>query len=519
MRKKGCYRCLLNPLSDLNQLSKFHIDASPDNEVETLLSATRKFTTILDSITDGFYIVNKEWVVTYWNKVAEQLSGFTKAEALGKDIWQLFPGAVSLKYYPEYQRAVTEQIPVHFEEQSSVKDIWLDVNAYPSEEGLSVYFKDVTARKQAEEQLRIANERYEIVTRVTQDAIWEYDAVKDQFYWRDGHEVLFGPKTTPMINSFEDWLAVIHPEDVKAVAERAIRAIQDPNEFHWETIHRLLKEDGSVATVFIRGQLIRNENGKFIKSIGATQDITRYVEREQERERLIKELERTNGDLRQFTYITSHNFRAPLSNLLSLLDLMQDIPMEDPLLREFVEGFRRSTIALNETVNDLIHILITKGNPSQSMEQIRLRDIFNKVLLQIQVQIQEAGAVIEYEDQQAPVVFFDRSYLESILLNLLTNSLKYRSYDRVPRIRLTTREEADSVQLLFSDNGIGMDLKRYGDRLFGLYQRFHERLDSKGLGLYLVKSQIEALGGTIQVESQVNCGTSFTIIFKKEKQQ
>ena len=171
MRKKGCYRCLLNPLSDLNQLSKFHIDASPDNEVETLLSATRKFTTILDSITDGFYIVNKEWVVTYWNKVAEQLSGFTKAEALGKDIWQLFPGAVSLKYYPEYQRAVTEQIPVHFEEQSSVKDIWLDVNAYPSEEGLSVYFKDVTARKQAEEQLRIANERYEIVTRVTQDAI------------------------------------------------------------------------------------------------------------------------------------------------------------------------------------------------------------------------------------------------------------------------------------------------------------------------------------------------------------
>ncbi|WP_247236540.1 PAS domain-containing sensor histidine kinase [Telluribacter sp. SYSU D00476] len=478
----------------------------------------KKVATILDSITDGFYILNKEWVVTYWNREAERITGLSKKDALGRNIWQLFPGAVALRYYPEYHRALNEQIPVHFEERASVKALWLDVNVYPSEEGLSVYCKDITDRKQAEEQLRLANERYEIVTSVTQDAIWEYDGVIDQFYWRDGHEALFGPNATHKINTLEDWLALIHPEDVDRVFEGIQQRIPAADVLHWLENYRLLKEDGSYVHVIVRAQLIRDHEGKFLKAIGATQDVTLQKEREREREQLIKELMRTNEDLQQFTYITSHNFRAPLSNLLGLLHLMKDIPLEDPLLKELMEGFHKSTTALHETVNDLIHVLITKGNPSQSREQIRLREIYDKVTQQIQVSLGEASAVIDYDDQLAPIVYFDRSYLESILLNLLTNSLKYRSYERTPHISITTRETADSVQLLYSDNGIGMDLKRYGDRLFGLYQRFHDRPDSKGLGLYLVKSQIEALGGTIQVESQVDRGTRFTITLKKGQQ-
>ncbi len=107
------------------------------------------------------------------------------------------------------------------------------------------------------------------------------------------------------------------------------------------------------------------------------------------------------------------------------------------------------------------------------------------------------------------------SYLDSILLNLLTNAIKYKSPERKPIVRARTTFEDDQLKLYFSDNGLGIDLERYGDRIFGLYQRFHEHADSKGLGLYIVNSQVRAMGGTIEVESEVNKGTTFIITFKK----
>ncbi|GAB3162937.1 hypothetical protein GCM10027291_01630 [Telluribacter humicola] len=475
----------------------------------------KKISTILNSITDGFYTVNKDWIVTYWNKKAEQITGLSRKDALDKCIWELFPGATQMKYYTEYHRAVSEQVPVHFVERSSVKNLWLDVSAYPSEEGLSVYSKDITARKLADEQVRIANERYEIVTRVTQDAIWDYDVATNKATWGGGFGLLFGYDMAKEVTNMEAWISKIHPDDLPWFMDGYAQSFQQPDVNQFEATYRAQKSDGTYATVLGRGFIVRDQDGNPTRIVGAIQDITRHIEREQEREKLIKELSQANAELKQFTYITSHNFRAPLSNLLGLLDLMKAIPIEDPMLAEIIEGFRKSTTALHETVNDLIQVLITKGNPSQSKEQLSIREVFDKVYHQIRISVEEAGTEIQYDDQLAPMVYFDRSYLESILLNLLTNSVKYRSYQRALRINITTRDTGDSVQLLFSDNGIGMDLDRYRDRLFGLYQRFHDRPDSKGLGLYLVKSQIEALGGSIDVESQVDQGTTFTITFTK----
>jgi signal transduction histidine kinase len=111
-------------------------------------------------------------------------------------------------------------------------------------------------------------------------------------------------------------------------------------------------------------------------------------------------------------------------------------------------------------------------------------------------------------------VDFNRTYLESILLNLLTNAVKYSSPKRRPQVKVTTRKMQDGIKLYFSDNGLGIDLTRYKDRIFGLYQRFHDHADSKGLGLYIVNSQIRVMGGEIDVESEVDKGTTFIITFK-----
>ena len=124
-------------------------------------------------------------------------------------------------------------------------------------------------------------------------------------------------------------------------------------------------------------------------------------------------------------------------------------------------------------------------------------------------------ALLKIELEKVTILNINRAYLESILLNLFTNAIKYRSPKRTLRVFVSSKEVGENIILIFKDNGIGIDLERNGDKIFGLYQRFHNHPDSKGLGLYLVKSQVESMGGTINVESEVDKGTTFTITFKK----
>jgi signal transduction histidine kinase len=148
-------------------------------------------------------------------------------------------------------------------------------------------------------------------------------------------------------------------------------------------------------------------------------------------------------------------------------------------------------------------------------EEVQIKEVFENVFSQLNFLINSIQPVLKMDLDAAPVVHVNKAYLESILLNLFTNSLKYHATDRTLKISVTTKETPDGVSLTFKDNGIGIDMARNKDKIFGLYQRFHNYPDSKGLGLYLVKSQIESMGGSITVESKVDKGTTFTLLFSK----
>ncbi|UQD57436.1 PAS domain-containing protein [Flavobacterium sp. K5-23] len=248
--------------------------------------------------------------------------------------------------------------------------------------------------------------------------------------------------------------------------------------------------------------------------VSIQKDVSIEKKQEKEKEQLIRELTQNNKDLKQFSYITSHNLRAPLSNLTGLLNLIEDIPINDSELKEILEGFQKSTNLLNETVNDLNKVIIIKDNASITKEDVLLKEIFEKVRQQLSFKIDLCTPIINIDIAQLTCININKSYIESILLNLLTNSLKFKAENRQLIVNISTKQIDDTTILTFQDNGIGIDLKRNGDKVFGLYQRFHNYPDSKGLGLYLVKSQVEAMGGTINIESKVDKGTIFTITLK-----
>jgi len=275
------------------------------------------------------------------------------------------------------------------------------------------------------------------------------------------------------------------------------------------------KKNGEDYWANIRITPLANENGWYTHWIALQQDVTKEKLAEQEKEKLLEELVQNNKELKQFSYITTHNLRAPLTNLVSICKLIKIDTIEDQRTVKLIEGFKSSTQLLNETLNDLLNILIIKENINLPSDTVNFDALLGKVRSLIYMDLIEKGATIDIDFSEAESVEFSAPYMESILLNLITNAIKYRHPERLPYIKIKTKKGPNGKTILtFSDNGIGMDMEVVKDKIFGLYKRFHKNADSKGIGLFLTHSQITSLGGTINCDSAVNVGTTFTITFR-----
>ncbi|MBK0369217.1 PAS domain-containing sensor histidine kinase [Flavobacterium agrisoli] len=299
------------------------------------------------------------------------------------------------------------------------------------------------------------------------------------------------------------------PQTDEKEVKRLIGEIKNQRECFTELLS--YKKNGDIYWVQFSMIPIFDNEKKLSHWVSIQRDITEVKKAEKEKEQLIRELTQNNKDLKQFSYITSHNLRAPLSNLTGLLNLIDDIEITDNELSEILDGFKKSTQLLSETINDLVKVIVIKDNPSVQKETIVLKDAFSNVLSQLNFQIQKSKTLINLEFDSYLTLKTNKSYLESIILNLVTNSIKYKKEETPLEIEITAIRENDKTIIHFKDNGIGIDLSTNQDKIFGLYQRFHNFPDSKGLGLYLVKSQVETMGGTITINSEVNVGTEFTI--------
>ncbi|MCC9166864.1 PAS domain S-box protein [Pontibacter harenae] len=919
----------LNEELRLNQHLTYKLDADQERQRNK-----EEISKILDSIADGFYALDQNWNITYWNSEVSRLHLLGKEDVVGRNFWEVFPEALSFKHYTEFHRAIKERIAVRFQEFFPPSQQWFEVNAYPSDKSLSVYFRDVTEQRRvteldklgrkvlavnalpnaplklvitkflaglekihpgmlgsfmqleerklypiatpslcaaytdaitglaigdnagscgtaaflkekvivtdidtdqrwegfrhlaqehnlkacwsfpilnshntvlgtfvvyykepkapspaeerslasagnllqvilenkiAEDNLRISNERYVYATLATHEAIWDWDLITNKIYWGPGFDRLFGYDPHQDKTDFSFWQERVHPDDVMQVVESLENTFKDEGKVAWQEEYRYRRTDGSYTTVQEQGYVIRDEGKRAVRMVGVLKDIsqkklveeelrrlsliaretingvilmdatgavlwindaftrifgyelsdvigkrpgiflngeetdditkdyireqfsanssfdceiaqysksgkrywirmqvqpifnnngeleqyfalqtdiTRQKEEEQqlrllesgimnandsiiiaepvelkdgrrlkivyanaaftkmtgysadevlghsprmlvgpesdeaevvklakaledfkpcelelilykksgepfwsnfsalpipdksgvfthwivvqrdtserkkyevERELMIQDLIQSNADLKQFSYITSHNLRSPLSNLLGIVKLLDLSTIHGERNLLLIEKFKESTVQLNRIVNDLLEILIIKNNINVKTEKLGLRTAFSEVITSVESLLQEVNGSCTFDFSQGDEVFFNPGYLHSILLNLLTNSIKYRSGERKLQISVSTEKKDGAMQLNFTDNGLGIDLNRYGDRIFGLYQRFHNHPDSKGLGLYITHTQMIAMGGNILVESEVNKGTTFTLQFSDRR--
>lgn len=272
------------------------------------------------------------------------------------------------------------------------------------------------------------------------------------------------------------------------------------------------KPDGSRRKVMVHPTPTFDCEGEVAGAVNMLVDITAIREAESEREQLIRKLTRHNEDLRQFSYITSHNLRSPISNLANLMYLAENLKIEDDNLKEIFEDIRTSSKLLNHTIDDLAKVLVIKEHPAMEREKLSLAEMIEETCADYREQIEELQPTI-ITDLDVPVVTFNRDYLKNILSNLLSNSLKFGAAGRPLKITISSESREGQTLFTFRDNGVGLDVERYRDRLFGFYQRFHSHSISKGLGMYLVKAQVEALNGSIEAKSKAGEGMAIEILF------
>jgi len=220
--------------------------------------------------------------------------------------------------------------------------------------------------------------------------------------------------------------------------------------------------------------------------------------------------------LEDFCNIISHNLRAPLVNISMLVDMIAE-DCEDQEKKQLLKKLDKSSQNLNEIFNELVESLQIRQDTEIRSKKLALDKYLQKTIHGLQGQIEKTNATIEARFETAPHIHYPPKYLYSILHNLVSNALKYHSPHRRPVITIATQKTEDSIILTVTDNGLGIDMKKNKDNLFKIRKVFHSHPDAKGFGLFITKSQVEAMGGRIWVESNTEAGTTFFIEFKNQK--
>jgi PAS domain S-box-containing protein len=317
---------------------------------------------------------------------------------------------------------------------------------------------------------------------------------------------------TPKELSRFDYMQLNHPEDTQEDYNNM--QMINSGEIREYTINkRIIKKNGDIGWVKLTVSTLRENGLGPEEHVALIEDITEKRLSELNLKKSYQMVKDQNKRLLNFSFIVSHNLRSHSSNIQAILNLYEMAESEDEK-ESYIQLLSKVGVALNQTLFDLNEVVAIQSNSDLIVEPLLVPDYLKMTLDLLQFQIQKKKAVIRQEIPEEMRVNFNAAYLESVLLNFLTNALRYCDHQRIPEILISGTRENGSWVLEISDNGIGIDMDKHGDQLFGMYKTFTDRPKSRGIGLFITKNQMNAMGGRVTVESRVDVGTTFKLHFK-----
>ena len=475
---------------------------------------SEQLSTTLESLTDAFFTVDLNWRFTYVNHKAEGLFRHSREELLGKIMWEVFPESVGTIFQSNYELALADMTPASFEAFSDLLGLWLEVTAYPSSEGLAVYFRDVTENRDVREALVESEERYRLLFESSADAIFQVVP--------DGEVLRANPAACQMLRMTEQEICragpskLIAPEDTRmqtmlAARNRSGKAKGELTVVRGDgarleveaTVAQYSAKDGSVLLNFVLRDIterLRHQQEILLLN-------SQLSERVKER---TAQLESANSELKAFAHVLAHDLRAPIATILGFGSMLGDAleKVGTERVRHYLQRIRAAAQQMDEFIDALLSI----ANVAQSSLEVTEVDL-SAAARGVFADLQEREPLrrVDWHVQEGLLAQGDARLLRVAVENLVGNAWKFTSGREVSQISFTARDEADGEFVYcVKDDGAGFDMA-YAHKLFGNFQRLHSQAEfpGTGVGLANVRRIVGQHGGRIWGESLQNEGATF----------
>ncbi len=450
---------------------------------------------ITEVIINGFFTVDRNWIVKYWNKAAEKILGINAKDIVGKNIWEKFADHIPLEFYAVYHKAFLQDIPLYFEEYWGEMGAWFDVITYYNEDTLSVSFKTSKKQDLSDQPLRIKNELYRFATEITNDCLWEWNIQTGEIFWIDGgHKRIFGYPIENALIPKSFWESRLHPEDKIRILTRLDKIIAEGSANEWEDEYRFQKANGDYAYVHDRGHIIYDEDKKASRMIGATQDITEKVllEKKLVQERLAKQKEITGAVLtaqeNERAYI-GEELHDNLGQILAVANMYMQMAKTQEKNREmYIDkscGYIKNVIA---EIRKISKNLVIPGTDIIGLFD-NIKNLLHDLTMIHPIKIEFHQHDIREEDLDEKL----QLTIYRIVQEQVNNILKHANASNAV---IDLSSEKNRVTLLISDNGEGCDILK----------------EKKGVGIININSRAALNNGYATVISKPGEGYELKVV-------
>jgi two-component system, chemotaxis family, CheB/CheR fusion protein len=493
-------------------------------------------------------ITDFQWILV--NKKAEELLATSQAQLINTSVLAVMPFLRTSGLFKKFGEVVRTGKPLHLEQYLEIRGEknWYEIAAVKMGDGLTCTLAEITGKKKNEEKILMAyeelkkaeqgliqlnsqleervaartreltasEERFRLVSMATNDVVWDWDLVKNEIWWSDTLEGMLGYPASQLAKGLNGWFHQVYPEDQERIRKGIHQAINQGQD-QWSDEYRMVKADGTLAFVFNRAYILHNEYNIPYRVLGSFVDLTALKQAQAKLEDTNAHLLRVVQDLDTFVYTASHDLKSPVANVEGLVLLLeQELNEQDRLpaghIQPIFEMIKDSLNGFKAVIEDLTDVARIQKDIPEEAEPVDLAEVLEQVKGNIPDLV--AGEPVSFAiDFQVRTIHFSRRNLYSILYNLVSNAVKYRSPDRPPHIVLSTAWLNNQVVLTVTDNGLGLS-PEYLPKLFTLFKRFHSHVEGTGMGLYIVKRMMDNAGGKIEVQSQEGRGTTFRLYFE-----
>ncbi|WP_026463553.1 ATP-binding protein [Adhaeribacter aquaticus] len=523
--EKGANDYLLKPFSAPELLArvKVQLEIKRTRQDNAILKRTegelKKFKLMSDYAFDAFILMREDGSFAYLNDLALQRWGYTREEALNVRVPDVDPNHQEDKFNEVFALAQKQGALPTFETLHKRKD----GSTYPVEVSMGgitldgephmfAVARDITRRKQSEQALSESEDRFRTFANNIQNLAWMAKADGYTFWYNQRWYDYTGTTFADMEGA--GWSKVIHPDHVNRVSAFVQHALSKGKT--WELTFPIRGTDGNYRWFLTRAYEVKDADGQVVRWIGTNTDIQEQKKAEEELQKKNKELQKINSDLDTFIYTASHDLKAPITNIEGLVaTLVEDLPAdywEREETQMVITMIRHSIGRFRNTISDLTELTKLQRDAQDDISLVQLPDIFEEVCLDLNTALQESGATFEVDFSQISALRFSRKNMRSILYNLVSNAVKYRSPDRKPFVRIATKVEQNFCVLSVKDNGLGIHPSQE-NKIFDMFKRLHDHVEGSGIGLYIVKKIVEDSGGRIELESQPEVGSTFKVYF------